>query len=405
MTQIEQSYARGLYPRLAILAAGLFVVGTNAFVIAGLLPDIAATLGVTPGEVGYSITDYSLVVAIGAPALSILLPRLSRSVLMSVGLAFVAVGTLLAASAPDLTAFTLGRVVAALGGAALVPAATAAAASLAPVERRGRAIAVVAIGFTAASAFGAPLGTAIAAGGGWRIPLFGLAALAAVLSAAMALGVRNVPLGTPVGVRRRFAVLADRRVLLTLVATLFVLCGFNVVYIFSSAVTAEVTGGSGALLAVLLLIFGISGVVGNLVAGRLTDRYGNRRVTVPFLGIQVVVLAVLPFASGSLVATGVLFAIWGASANAATLPIQHRLIEIDPATAGVALSWYSTAMYAGIAVAPPVGAAALAIGGASLVPIVGAAAILLALLAFQAGRAVRRSPSAAGLAEAGPALS
>jgi len=404
MTQIEQSYARGLYPRLAILAAGLFVVGTNAFVIAGLLPDIAASLGVTPGEVGYSITDYSLVVAIGAPALSILLPRLSRTVLMSIGLAFVAVGTLLAASAPDLTAFTVGRIVAALGGAALVPAATAAAASLAPVERRGRAIAVVAIGFTAASAFGAPLGTAIAAAGSWRVPLFGLAALAAVLSVAVALGVRRVPLGTPVSVRRRFAVLADRRVLLTLVATLFVLCGFNVVYIFSSAVTATVTGGSGVVLAVLLLVFGISGVVGNLVAGRLTDRFGNRRVTVPFLGIQVAVLAALPLASGNLVITGLLFAVWGASANAATLPIQHRLIEIDPATAGVALSWYSTAMYAGIALAPPLGAAALATGGASLVPLVGAVAILLALIAFQAGRATGRQRSATAIPDAGPAL-
>uniref|UniRef100_UPI0025BB2B9E MFS transporter n=1 Tax=Herbiconiux sp. TaxID=1871186 RepID=UPI0025BB2B9E len=132
MTFIEQSYAKPLYPRLAVLAGGLFVVATNAFVIAGLLPDIAATLGVTPSQVGYSITDYSIVVAVGAPAISILLPRLSRTVLMAIGLAFVAGGTILAALAPDVTAFTLGRVLAGLGGAALVPAATAAAASLAP---------------------------------------------------------------------------------------------------------------------------------------------------------------------------------------------------------------------------------------------------------------------------------
>jgi MFS transporter, DHA1 family, inner membrane transport protein len=116
------------------------------------------------------------------------------------------------------------------------------------------------------------------------------------------------------------------------------------------------------------------------------------------------VLAALPLASGNLVVTGLLFAVWGASANAATLPIQHRLIEIDPATAGVALSWYSTAMYAGIALAPPLGAAALATGGASLVPLVGAAAILVALIAFQAGRATGRQRSATAIPDAGPAL-
>uniref|UniRef100_UPI0025B9FC2C MFS transporter n=1 Tax=Herbiconiux sp. TaxID=1871186 RepID=UPI0025B9FC2C len=269
------------------------------------------------------------------------------------------------------------------------PAATAAAASLAPAEKRGRAIAVVAIGFTAASAFGAPLGTAIAASAGWRTPLIALAVLAALLAAAVALFVRGVPIGAVLSVRRRFAVLADPRILLTLAATLLLVCGFNVVYIYSSAVTQAATGGSGGLLAVLLLTFGLAGVLGTILSGRLTDRFGNRRVTGAVLGTQVVALAALPLAAGNLVLTGILFAVWGASANGASMPLQHRLIEIEPATAGVALSWYTTAMYAGIALAPPLGALALASGGGSAVPVAGALSVALALLAFQIGRAAR----------------
>jgi MFS transporter, DHA1 family, inner membrane transport protein len=390
MTTVEQSYGAHLYPRLGILAGGLFVVGTNAFVIAGLLPQIAHTLGVRANDVSYSITWYAIVVAIAAPAISILLPRVSRTTLMAVGLVLVSIGTVIAALAPTLTIFTLGRIVAAFGGAALVPAATAAAAMLAPAERRGRAIALVAIGFTAAIAFGAPLGTALAESFGWRVPLLAVAGFAAVTALAVAVFVRYIPLGEPVSASRRFAALADSRVLLGLVATLLVVSGFNVVYIFSAEITTVTTGGSGSLLAALLLVFGIGGIVGNVVVGPLVDRFGNRPVAIVLLLVQLAALFVLPLALPSFAATAVLFGIWGITANAIALPIQHRLVEVNPANAGVTLSWYSTAMYAGIALAPPIGAVALGAGHPLLVPEFGAGAVLLSLLAFLGGSVARR---------------
>lgn len=390
MTSVERSYDSRLYPRLGILAVGLFVVGTNAFVIAGLLPQIAQTLGVRASDVSYSITYYAIVVALAAPAISMLLPRMSRTTLMAVGLVLVASGTVVAALAPTLTVFTLGRVVAALGGAALVPAATAVAAVLAPADRRGRAIAFVAMGFTAAVAFGAPLGTALAESWGWRVPLLAVAGLAAITACAVAIFVRNIPLGEPVSARNRFAVLSHPPVLLALLATLLVVSGFNVVYIFSAEITSVATGGSASLLAVLLLVFGVGGIVGNAVVGPLVDRFGNRPVALVILFVQLVALVVLPLIASSFVSTAALFAIWGITANAIALPIQHRLVEVNPANAGVTLSWYSTAMYVGIALAPPVGAIALAGGNPLLVPDFGAGAVLLGLVAFLFGTLARR---------------
>jgi DHA1 family inner membrane transport protein len=385
MTTVERSYSPRLYPRLGILAIGLFIVGTNGFVIAGLLPSIAHALGVQTSDVSYSITDYAIVVAIASPVVSIVFARVSRTILMSLGLVLIAIGTIIAAAAPNLEVFTGGRIVAAFGGAALVPAATAAAATLASPERRGRAIAFVAVGFTAATAFGAPLGTALAGIGGWRVPLFGLAGLAAALAVAVAVFVRRIPLGQAISARRRFATLADTRILFALVATLLVVSGFNVVYIFSSAVTAEATGNSPGLLALLLLVFGIGGIAGNVVAGPLTDRFGNKPVAITVLVAMAISLGLLPTAAGSLVGTAILFALWGVMANAIALPIQHRLVQVNPEAAGVALSWYSTALYGGIAIAPPLGAIALGLGNAQLVPEIGAVAVVLALVVLLLG--------------------
>jgi MFS transporter, DHA1 family, inner membrane transport protein len=385
MTSIEQSYAtRTVYARLGLLSGGLFVVGTNAFVIAGVLPAIAASLHVTSSQVGYSITFYGLVVAIAAPAVSILLARLSRTTLMAGGLVLIALGTLLAALAGSIETFTAGRVIAALGGAALVPAATAAAPALLPASQRGRALAIAALGFTLATAIGSPLGTALASIGGWRLPLLILAALALMLAGAVALAVREIPLGASVSLRERFAVLRDARILLALVTTLLLTVSFNVVYFFSSEVTHHLTAGSGSLLAILLLLYGVGGVVGTAVTGPVTDRVGSRLTFAVAIGLEIVVFLALPELQHSFAATAFAFLVWGVSGFGAVVPLQHRLVGVDPAVSGISLSWYSTAMYIGIALAPLLGAAALGFG-AQVVPLAGAAAAMLALIAALAG--------------------
>jgi len=101
---------------------------------------------------------------------------------------------------------------------------------------------------------------------------------------------------------------------------------------------APATGGNGSLLALLLLIYGVSGILGNLIAGRLTDRFGSRRVGGVALAAMAVLLALIPFASSNLVAIAIVFCVWGVAVNAITLPVQHRLVEIDPATSAIALS-------------------------------------------------------------------
>ncbi|MGO4536511.1 MFS transporter [Leifsonia sp. 2MCAF36] len=390
MTFVEQSYRRTL-PALLVLALALFVVGTNAFVIAGLLPRVAAGIGATATQVSWSITSYSLVVAVAAPAVSILLPRVPRATLMAVGLAVFAMGTAASALAPNLTVFIAGRTFSGLGGAALVPTATAAAASLARPQKRGQALAIVGAGFTLATAVGSPLGTAIGDAAGWRVALWCIVGIAAVLVVAIPLVVRGVPVPAAVSLRRRLAPLGDLRIVAPLGTTLLMIAGFNIVYIFSAAVTHASTGGSGALLAILLLAYGVAGIAGNAVAGPLTDRFGSRPVAVIALAGQALTLFVLAFAEASFAATIIVFALWGVAAFAIAIPVQHRLVHVEPGNAALALSWYSTAMYVGIAIAPPIGTLALAAGGAVAVPLAGAAVTVAALAVFLLGY-VARSP-------------
>jgi predicted MFS family arabinose efflux permease len=391
MTNVEPSYARGsIYVPLGVLALGLFTVATNAVVIAGLLPEISHDFGVSPSQASYAITYYAVVVGVASPALSILLPRVSRTRLMAAGAFVVAAGSIVAAVAPDLTIFTVGRVIAALGGAALVPAATAAAAAIARPEQRGRAIAFVALGFTAANALGAPLGTWIGAHGGWRLPLVVLVGVAVINGVLVLLFVRDIPIPPVMTVGARFAVLKDSRLLAVLAANVLITAGYNVVYFFSSSIATEVTRADGALLAMLLLCFGVAGVAGNALSGPVTDRVGNRVTASVALTGEVVVFVLLIVVGPSFLAWAVLYAVWGVFAFGSVVPVQHRLVALDPAQAGIALSWFTSAMYVGIALAPVLGSATIATVGAHGIPAVGAIATVLALVAFQLAYLRRR---------------
>jgi DHA1 family inner membrane transport protein len=179
---------------------------------------------------------------------------------------------------------------------------------------------------------------------------------------------------------------------LGLVSTLLLILGFNIVYLFSASVTEGSTGGSGGLLALLLLAFGIGSVIGNVAAGPITDRFSARKTFTVLVIMQIVILALITLIGGTFWVEIILFALWGATALGATIPIQHRLATIDRATTGLTLSWFTSAQYLGIAIAPVVATTAAGLAGASLIPIAGAVVLAVCIVTFRLGFA-RKSPA------------
>ncbi|MFD0394242.1 MFS transporter [Streptomyces nogalater] len=250
-----------------VLALGTFAVGTDAFVIAGLLPDISASLDISVGAAGQLVSVFSLAYALLSPVLAAFTARWSRRTVLITGLGVFAVGNVVTALAPDYALVLAARVIAAAGAAMFTPNAGATAATLAGPEHRGRAIAIVTVGLTASLALGAPLGTVIGEALGWQATMWFVTALALVVAPVIALRLPDVTLGGPTRLRRRLAPLADRKVAGVLAGTLVAFIGIYLPYTYISAVFEPATGGDGDKVAVLLLVFGLAGTAGNLTAG------------------------------------------------------------------------------------------------------------------------------------------
>ncbi|PRB14216.1 MFS transporter [Microbacterium sp. MYb62] len=390
-----------------MLALGVFAVGTGEFVLAGLIPEVAEEFALSAGEAGQVVTIFAATCAVAGPVATVLTTRWPRRRVLSAAIALYIVGTAGTAAAPDFALVLLAQVAAAVGTGVFVPNAAVAAAAMVPEGRRGRAIATVVSGFTIAVAVGAPAGTAIGAELGWRSTMWLAGAVAAIGFVGIAtlvprtlggsasdIGSRNA-LGAVIGI---VGPLAQPKVRALLATTLVAFTAVYIPYTYVGTVFEPATGGDGVRLSLVMLTFGVSGVIGNLLGGRLVDRHGGGVVVAGALIVLTLSLAAMAVVREDLFWSLVVSAVYGASAFAITAPQQHRVLAVDPARAAILLSLNQSVLYLAIAASGAVGAIAIEVVGPASVLWIAAVISAGALLAsFAAGRiSARRGAAGSG---------
>jgi predicted MFS family arabinose efflux permease len=261
-----------------------------------------------------------------------------------------------------------------------------------PPEQRGRALAIVVAGMSSATALGAPLGTFIGGWLGWRSTMWFVAAIATLAAMGLARLLRDVPTLPPLGLARRLEPLSDRRVLLTLATTWLAYAGLFLVYTYIGLSFDRATDGDARVLAGLLLLWGLAATVGNLAAGRLTDRFGSRRIINAAITIVAVDFALLPWTSASLATTVPALVIWGLCGWGLLVPQQHRLISIMPAASPVLVGLNSSAISMGVAMSGIMGGAAISWFGHHALGLVGTPFIMAALLVAESAHRSMAQP-------------
>jgi DHA1 family inner membrane transport protein len=345
--------------RLLLLALGMFAMGTDNFVVAGILPSVAVSLNTSVSLAGQMVTVYALSFALMAPVMATLAGGLPRKPLLVSALAIFVVGNAISALANDLNTVLVSRAIAGLGAAMFAPTALGVAAALAEPARRGRALSTVTAGLAGATALGAPLGTFIGGFGSWRTTLWFVAVLGLVAMTGVWLALRAVPKPPRYSLKDRFAPLGDSRIALTLLTTLFAFGGFLMVYTYAGLVFDRITGGDERVLAIMLLFWGVAATVGNLVSGQLVDHYDSRRIINSSLCVAIINFSLLPWSSAQPVTAAIALSVWGCCGWGLIVPQQHRLVKAAPNVAPLVLALNNTATYGGLACSGVLGGLAL----------------------------------------------
>jgi predicted MFS family arabinose efflux permease len=384
-------------PRLVLLATGMFTIGTDSYVIAPLLPHMARDLDVGIATAAQLVTAYALTYALASPFVATATAHWPRERALVTGLAIFVAANAGAAVAPGFALLLAARAFAGLGAALFAPVASACAAGMVPAERRGRALSFMMVGLTGATALGAPLGTLIGSAVSWRAVLLLVAALGTAVALAVVLSPRSGAAVDGASIGERLRPLREAGVLTTLVVTFLVLTGLYISYTYISVIFDRATGSDGACLAILQSIWGVAGILGATMAGRLTDRWGGAAVIRITLLVLFVDFALMPWSSAYRAGAAAAMLLWGMCGLGFVVPQQHRLVANAPGSASILLALYTMAVYGGTSASGVVGAFALQFIDPHRLPLVGAGLILGGLAVDEVARSRRmREAYAAG---------
>jgi predicted MFS family arabinose efflux permease len=370
------------------LALGTFAIGTEGFMIAALLPTIARDLRISVPQAGLLVSIFSLAYATSSPVLTTLTGRVDRRRLLLASMSIFALLNVAAGTAHTFNSLAVARVLLAFAAGVFTPNANALAGAIVHADHRGRAIAIVNGGLTAAIALGVPLGAFVGDRLGWRMTFLGVGGLSLLATAGLAHG---LPRG--VGASMVSASLGDRlramrnpRVARTLAVTTLWATGTYAVYTYVAFILGVATPLHGSQVGVALFTWGVAAGVGLFISGTATDRFGNRIVQRTSLAALTFALAALAVLANALVPAQALMpvlaavALWGMSAWAFFPAQQTRLIEIAGLpSAPIVLSLNASFMYLGFSLGAAFGGFSLLWVGARNLGFVGAAFELLAL--------------------------
>ena len=312
---------------LYALTAGAFGIGVTEFVIMGLLIEVGADFGVSISAAGLLITGYALGVVVGAPIMTIATGRWPRKTVLLVLMAIFTLGNAACALAPDYWSLMAARVLTAFAHGTFFGVGSVVATTLVAPNKKASAIAVMFTGLTVANILGVPFGTWLGQGYGWRstfsaVTLVGLVALAII--ALLVPKDKTAPAAS--NLRNDLAVLARPQVLMGLLTTVLSWVGVFAVFTYIAPILIRISGFSEFAVSPILLVFGGGLVVGNLLGGRLADRWLIPALLGSLLMLAAVLL-LMTFAAHNQTAAVVFVALLGAAAFATVPPLQMWVLE------------------------------------------------------------------------------
>ncbi|TDV18395.1 putative MFS family arabinose efflux permease [Paraburkholderia caballeronis] len=387
------------------LALGTFAVGTESFMIAGLLPDIAADLHTSVIATGQLVTVFALAYALSSPILTALTGAFNRRTLMIVALCAFTAANVVAWAAQSYWALLAARILLAAAAGLYVPGANALAGAIAGPERRGTALAIVNGGITIAVAFGVPLGALVGDRLGWRMTFAGVAALSAAATAGLLFGLpRSIGAGLPgATLRERIHVARQPVILMTLFVTTLWAMGAYTIYTYLALFIARTTPLHGGQIGYVLFTWGVAAAIGVFSGGRAVDRVGPRRVIVPCLGVSIVAFSLMSASAHWLPTTWALVPIligvvaWGI-AHWSFYPAQQAGLIHQAGLRGtpIALSLNASFMYLGFSLGAALGSLTLSLTSVNNLGWTAAACEVAALiLTVGIGRYVVKTQAAA----------
>lgn len=372
---------------LFALALTAFAIGMTEFIVVGMLPIIANNFSISITLAGLLVTGYALSVTIAAPFITAFSMKFPRKPLMLVLILLFIVGNLLAALAPTYLLLLLGRILSGIAHGVFFAISVTIAMQLVPQDKQASAIALMFSGLTVALVMGVPFGTFLASYLSWRssffvIVLLGICAFFAILYWIPS----NLTWSIPSSYKKQFAFLNHKAMLFAYLLTIVSFGAPFITYTFITAILQQVTGFTPNIISLILVLYGMSVAVGNILGGRFSDRYGPLPTIKINILLLTLILFIFWFAQYDKLFSIITIALWGALAFAIVPSLQflvmkmvtHYGIEAEEVASGVNIAAFNLGIAGGSFLGSIIAQYSL-----SITPLIAAMVVLLSYLIYK----------------------
>lgn len=347
---------------LLALTLGGLGIGITEFVMMGLLPDIAKDLSISIPQAGHLISAYALGVVIGAPVLVAIAGSYPpKKILMALMLMFIAFNAFSAFS-PDYLTMFIARLLAGLPHGAFFGVGSVVASKLAEKGKEAQAVSMMFAGLTIANVVGVPLGTFIGHNYSWRYTFIIIVAVGVLTFLCLKLWMPAIPATKDRDLKKElgFFKLAEAWLIILMIA--IGTGGLFSWYSYIAPLLTDVAGFSPDSITYILVLAGLGMLVGNIIGGKLADRFSPAKASVALLIAMAVTLFIIHYISTSQVLSLVMTFIAGAVAFALAAPIQMLMINTAKGSEMLAASASQASFNVGNALGAFLGGLPLAAG-------------------------------------------
>nr|WP_275444714.1 MFS transporter [Paenibacillus sp. ACRRX] len=347
---------------LFFIALGLFGLYTIEFGIVGVIPFVTERYHVSTSEAGMLVGLFAFVIALFGPAMVLLLSSFNRKKIMILSLLIFAASSLCSAFATHFGTLMVLRIVPAMFHPVYFSLAFVAAVSLYPKGQAARASAKAFVGTSMGMVLGVPITTYMAVQVSFEASFIFCAVVNLAAGIGIALMLPQSPMSEKVSYGKQLSILRKVPLWLNIGAATFIFAAMFSVYSYAAEYLEQVFGMSGEELSVMLVVFGVGGVAGNLLAGKWIGLNRVRTVVLHPIALAGAFLF-LYAASSALILVILIMLFWGAAHTSSLIVTQIWLTSEAQEAPEFATGLYIAFINLGVSIGSTAGGWFIAMAG------------------------------------------
>lgn len=357
---------------------------TTEFGVIGILPQVAEYYQISIDKAGMLLSAYAMVVALAGPFMTMFASGYNRKYLMALTMSIFLFTGIVSSLAPPFWLLMLVRVLPAFLHPVLVSTAVAAATTHADRKDAHQMMAIVIGGIGIATITTVPFATYIAGlFTNWQSSFIVQAAISLTVLIAIITMLPSMPVAEKKSYSSQLRILKKPVFIASSLFAFLMIGSIFSTYSYFADYLSKVNGMDEQTISLMLLLFGLTGVLGNYIAGKLLTK-NITRITAIFLIALIAITVPIYFSGPMSVATVFIIAVWGFIQTPCFLTSQAYMIETAPEAPEFANSISISFGNLGISLGTAIGGFSIAAHGIHSTPWVmfafGAAALLMMLI-------------------------